>query len=96
VDGYPGRTFSAVVKQVRYGPETVQGAATEAAQRSAELAQDQYTSGLIDFQAVLDSQRSVRTFQDQLAQSKGQVTINLISLYKALGGGWDSSVPITS
>lgn len=25
VDGYPGRTFSAVVKQVRYGPETVQG-----------------------------------------------------------------------
>lgn len=70
-------------------------AATEAAQRSAELAQDQYTSGLIDFQAVLDSQRSVRTFQDQLAQSKGQVTINLISLYKALGGGWDSSVAIT-
>ena len=70
-------------------------AATEAAQRSAQLAQDQYTSGLIDFQAVLDSQRSVRTFQDQLAQSKGQVTIYLISLYKALGGGWNSSVPIT-
>jgi HlyD family secretion protein len=28
VDGYPGRTFSAVVKQVRYGPETVQGVVT--------------------------------------------------------------------
>lgn len=70
-------------------------AATQAAQRAAELAQNQYTSGLIDFQALLDSQRSVLTFQDQLAQSKGQVTTNLISLYKALGGGWNSSVPIT-
>jgi HlyD family secretion protein len=28
VDGYPGRAFSAVVKQVRYGPETVQGVIT--------------------------------------------------------------------
>lgn len=70
-------------------------AATQAAQRAAELAQNQYASGLIDFQALLDSQRSVRSFQEQLAQSKGQVTTNLISLYKALGGGWDSSVPTT-
>jgi HlyD family secretion protein len=28
VDGYPGRAFGAVVKQVRYGPETVQGVVT--------------------------------------------------------------------
>ncbi|MGZ8426667.1 MAG: efflux RND transporter periplasmic adaptor subunit [Candidatus Binatia bacterium] len=28
VDGYPGRTFNAVVKQVRFGPETVQGVVT--------------------------------------------------------------------
>ncbi len=67
--------------------------ATQAAERAAELARDQYTSGLIDFQTVLDSQRSVLSFQDQLAQSKGQVTANLISLYKALGGGWMSSLP---
>ena len=45
-------------------------------------------SGLIDFQTVLDAERSVLSFQDQLAQSKGQVTSNVISLYKALGGGW--------
>jgi NodT family efflux transporter outer membrane factor (OMF) lipoprotein len=63
-------------------------AATESAQRAAELARDQYASGLIDFQTVLDSERSVLSFQDQLAQSRGQVTSNLISLYKALGGGW--------
>jgi NodT family efflux transporter outer membrane factor (OMF) lipoprotein len=62
--------------------------ATQAAQRSAELARDQYASGLIDFQSVLDSERSVLSFQDQLAQSKGEVTSNVIRLYKALGGGW--------
>ena len=62
--------------------------ATQAAQRAAELARDQYASGLIDFQTVLDAERSVLSFQDQLAQSKGQVTSNVISLYKALGGGW--------
>ncbi|HSK30912.1 MAG TPA: efflux transporter outer membrane subunit [Candidatus Limnocylindria bacterium] len=68
-------------------------AATEAAQLAAELARDQYASGLIDFQTVLDSQRSVLSFQEQLEQSKGQVTSYLISLYKALGGGWMSSFP---
>ena len=62
--------------------------ATQAAQRAAQLARDQYASGLIDFQTVLDAERSVLSFQDQLAQSKGQVTSNVISLYKALGGGW--------
>jgi NodT family efflux transporter outer membrane factor (OMF) lipoprotein len=62
--------------------------ATDAAQLAAELARNQYASGLIDFQSVLDAERSLLTFQDQLAQSRGQVTSNLISLYKALGGGW--------
>jgi NodT family efflux transporter outer membrane factor (OMF) lipoprotein len=63
-------------------------AATESAQRASELAGDQYASGLIDFQTVLDAERTMLSFQDQLAQSKGQVTSNIISLYKALGGGW--------
>lgn len=66
--------------------------ATQAAQRAAELSRDQYASGLIDFQTVLDAQRSVLTSQEQLTQSRGQVTANLISLYKALGGGW---TPVT-
>jgi len=67
--------------------------ATQAAERAAELARDQYASGLIDFQSVLDAERSLLSFQDQLAQSKGQVTSNLIGLYKALGGGW---APLTA
>ena len=63
-------------------------AATAAAQRAYELAHDQYKAGLVDFTNVLDAQRSLQTFQDELAQSKGTVTSNLVRLYKALGGGW--------
>ncbi len=69
------------------------GEATAAARRAVSLAGDQYSSGLIDFQVVLSAQRSLLSLQDQLAVSEAQVTSNLISLYKALGGGWTSLEP---
>ena len=62
----------------------------QAAERAADLAQNQYASGLADFQAVLTAQRSLLSLQDQLAVSNGTITANLIRLYKALGGGWES------
>ncbi len=65
--------------------------ATEAAQKAVELAQHKYQAGLTDFSNVLDAQRSLLSFQDQLAQSEGTVTSNLVRLYKALGGGWTST-----
>lgn len=64
--------------------------AVAAAERAEELARDRYTAGLVDFTDVLDAQRSLLSFQDQLATSRGTVTTNLIALYKALGGGWNS------
>ncbi len=62
--------------------------AEAAAQRATLLAQDQYEVGLVDFNNVLDAQRALLILQDQLAQSEGTVTSNLVRLYKALGGGW--------
>jgi NodT family efflux transporter outer membrane factor (OMF) lipoprotein len=64
--------------------------ASQAAQIAADLAETQYSSGLIDFQTVLDAQRSLLSLQDQLSVSEGEVTSDLIRLYKALGGGWTS------
>ncbi|MBW2575773.1 MAG: TolC family protein [Deltaproteobacteria bacterium] len=64
--------------------------AATAAQRAAIVAQDQYQAGLVDFNNVLDAQRSLLILQDQLDQSNGAVTSNLIRLYKVLGGGWKS------
>jgi len=65
-------------------------ASAEAAKIAVDLAETQFEAGLIDFNNVLDAQRSLLTFQDQLAASQGTVTSNLIRLYKALGGGWTS------
>ncbi|MBN1422379.1 MAG: efflux transporter outer membrane subunit [Planctomycetes bacterium] len=66
------------------------GSATQAAQEAAELAQDKYQAGLADFTSVLDAERSLLSFQDQLIQSDATVTAAVIRLYKALGGGWTS------
>ena len=60
----------------------------KAAQRSAQLADTQYREGAVDFQRVIDSQRVLVLRQDALAESRGKVNINLVAVYKALGGGW--------
>ena len=62
--------------------------ATNAAKRAVLLARDQYQAGLVDFNNVLIAQRSLLSFQNELAQSEGAVISNLVRLYKALGGGW--------
>jgi NodT family efflux transporter outer membrane factor (OMF) lipoprotein len=62
----------------------------ESARRASELALTQYNSGLVDFQTVLDADRQLLSLEDSLAVSDGEMTANLIRLYKALGGGWSS------
>ncbi|GMU24237.1 MAG: hypothetical protein AMXMBFR13_43130 [Phycisphaerae bacterium] len=66
--------------------------ATEAGRRSAHLAETLYQDGLTDFQNVLDAQRTLAALEISLAQSRGQVAIHLVALYKALGGGWSPQV----
>ncbi len=61
--------------------------------RAVELSQIQYQNGTIDFQPVLDSQRALLNFQNQQIASQSNVVGNLILLYKAMGGGWQT--PIT-
>jgi NodT family efflux transporter outer membrane factor (OMF) lipoprotein len=62
----------------------------ESARRASQLALTQYNSGLVDFQTVLDSDRQLLVLEDSLAVSDGEMTANLIRLYKALGGGWSA------
>jgi len=67
--------------------------AARSAQAAAELAGIKYRTGLIDFTAVLEAERSLLSFRDQLAQSDGAIVTNLVRLYKALGGGWTALSP---
>lgn len=65
-------------------------AAVESNKRAVALAQQRYNAGLTDFLTVLDAQRQLYSAQDQLVQSDRTVSTNLVALYKALGGGWES------
>jgi multidrug efflux system outer membrane protein len=66
----------------------LQGAAT-AAGNADLLAQQRFKSGLIDFQTVLQTQRTLLTAQDSVASASADISADHVRLYKALGGGWN-------
>ena len=59
-----------------------------AAEKAAKVAVAQYKGGLIDFNRVALVEQNLVQQQDLLAQSRGQIALGLIHVYKALGGGW--------
>jgi NodT family efflux transporter outer membrane factor (OMF) lipoprotein len=63
----------------------------QADEQALELSTQLYNSGLADFLGVLDSERSLYAAQDALVQSDQTVSLNLVQLYKALGGGWETA-----
>jgi len=60
--------------------------AAQEARRAVDLAQSQYRAGLSDFQAVIDSERTVATIEDDLVASEAAIARSAVSLFKALGG----------
>ncbi len=64
----------------------------KASTRSVKLALVQYRDGVADYTRVLVTQRALVNVEDALADSRGNVSLNLIALYKALGGGWQIRV----
>jgi outer membrane protein, multidrug efflux system len=65
--------------------------AQASASASADIASRQYRAGLVTYVNVLTAQSSLLTVQDQLAQAQQQRAADLVSLYKALGGGWGTA-----
>ncbi len=66
--------------------------AVEAASNAALMARQRYASGLVDFQTVLETQRSVFNTQDAVASTTTDLSADHVRLYKALGGGWQPDV----
>lgn len=66
----------------------------QADEEALTLSRQLYTSGLADFLRVLDSERSLYAAQDALVQSDQTISLNLVQLYKALGGGWQSTLKV--
>ena len=65
------------------------------ARNAALLARHRYAAGLIDFQTVLDTERTALTIEDNLTTAQADGTIAVIQLYKALGGGWPATQEAT-
>ena len=49
-----------------------------------------YKDGLTGFQNVLDAQRSLLSAENNLDIARGNTSIQLVGLYKALAGGWEA------
>ena len=64
--------------------------AVTANRKAVDLALKLYTEGQTDFLNVLQAQRSLYATEDALVQSSGTLSTDLVALYKALGGGWDT------
>ena len=62
--------------------------AVESARTADLLARERYTAGLVDFQSVLDTDRTVLTVEESLAQNRADGMLALVRLFKSLGGGW--------
>lgn len=62
--------------------------ALAAARNAALLATQRHASGLIDFQTVLETQRTLLSVQDSVASLEAALAADHVRLYKALGGGW--------
>ena len=63
-------------------------------QLALRLARERYTQGVADFLNVLDAERALLSAQLSLADSSTTVSSNLVQLYKALGGGWETTYPV--
>ncbi len=57
------------------------------------MARARYNDGVADFTTVLDAQRTVLQAQQQYTQSTVNISVDLVQLYKALGGGWELAYP---
>ncbi|MFM0643992.1 efflux transporter outer membrane subunit [Paraburkholderia bryophila] len=63
--------------------------ASDASQRALRLANAQYRAGSVTYDPVLDASRSALRDGDALAQNQGLAALAAVSLYRALGGGWE-------
>ena len=69
--------------------------AARASKLAAELSRTRYEAGVDTFLNVLNAEARLLEAEDTLAQSEISAAVDLITIYKALGGGWQIKVPST-
>jgi NodT family efflux transporter outer membrane factor (OMF) lipoprotein len=69
-----------------------QAASVTDAEEAVQIALAQYRAGTVDFTRVTQLETTLVTQQDTLAQAQGEIVTGLITVYRALGGGWQIRV----
>ena len=57
------------------------------------IARARYKDGVGDYLATLDAERTLLTAAQQYETSTENVSLDLVQLFKALGGGWEETFP---
>lgn len=71
-------------------------AAAASAGTASLLARQRFGSGLVDFQTVLETQRTQFSSQDAVASAAADLASDQVRLFKALGGGWRDPTTVAS
>jgi NodT family efflux transporter outer membrane factor (OMF) lipoprotein len=69
--------------------------AVVASQLAVQMADERYSNGLTMFLDVLQSQQALFQAQRNLVDSQAQLSTDLVALYKALGGGWQTEATVS-
>ena len=63
---------------------------TASARVADGLSRTQYRAGLVPFSNVLTTEAALLSAEDAAAQTDAKTAQDIVALYKALGGGWDT------
>jgi multidrug efflux system outer membrane protein len=83
--GFRGKVLK--ISLTKDNEEALQGA-VKATIEAVHLVLVQYNTGLTEFNNVMMMQRNLLQLQDQLVKSEAKRIVYLITIYKAMGGGW--------
>ena len=67
----------------------------EHSRQALAFGRDRYNEGVSEFTTVLDTERTLLLAEQQNTQSAVNISLDLVQLYKALGGGWEAAYPDT-
>lgn len=70
--------------------------AAEASDKATKIARERFETGVSDFLTVLDTERRQLDVDTSLAQAQTRVTLALVGIYRALGGGWETVIRVAS
>jgi len=88
VNGFGDVERALIAVQQTSRTEVLQNEVVASSKRAFEIAETRLREGTVDLVTVLNTQQTLFVAQDQLAQARLARLLAVVSLFQALGGGW--------